>query len=1272
MSGNRAALIRAKGLYTFSNELAVPEGALVVAKNINIDEPGVITPRRGLNDYGDALPQGDDRVKQLMRYKGRLIRHYDDVLQYENDSNTFTSFSGNYKELEDGLRLKFQEVKGNLYFTESEGVKKLSSNSSDLTSVSITNAGGVKAYDMTTLLSPTIGGFLPPQSKVAYRLVFGIKDVNNNLILGSPSPRVILSNTSADINVPEKSEITVSDSTSIVNSDYVTFETPSNQYFIWFNTDGTGTEPQNASVLGRVGYEVDVQGLPPNNNSVAAAIATVISKNISDITTELSTNVVTLTNTESGNIDDAATNNGTAFTVTSLIDGSITQGLSANSDLTFSLPSDITNEHFYQIYRTAVTTVQEGLTINDIDPGEEFNLVLESGITTTDISNGSITVEDITPESFRTSGTPLYTNPITGQGILQANEKPPICKDMALFRNSMFYANTKLSHRTTIDLLSVDDITSGTTEFIIGNKDGLSRYTFVGTAEVTDFTADDPVATTENGYIEINSANNERKYYIWFDKGTGTDPAISGKLGIRVDLSDVSASTDVQDTVDRISTSISDIDDFLFTDLGSGQFRITNTNNGDSTDASLTSLINNWNIDSITSGTGEDSANNEVLLSALASVGQAIDETARSLVRIINQDSNSPVNATYLSGEDDLPGQILLENRSLADNPFYLATNDSNFQTEMNPELPLLETISSVTPSGTQTVIGAAGHTLVAGDFVYISSPSSFPTIGAKYEVVSTTVNDFTINFELQTGDSTNSFYWLADIESDNVESPNRLYYSKVSQPESVPLLNFVDIGPQDQPIERIISLRDNLMVFKTDGIYILSGTSALSGFSVRVLDNSSSLIAPDSPAVINNQIYCLTTEGISTVTETGVSIISRPIEDRIFSVVNSRFDYKYKTFGLAYDSDKAYILWMPTLTSDETATQCFRYNTFERSWTRWDVPATCGIIKQSDDKLYLGAGDREYVLQERKNGDRTDYADRSFSLSIPNDAVSSNLVRLSNVSSLSEGDAILQEQYITVSQFNQLLRKLDIDTGLDDTDYTTTLSMSEGDNLEVKLDALNAKLVADDSSGIVTTHSFPNNDWETLQNSYNDLIDELNNASCDTNYKDYINRTSIVPYEALILNVDTVKNTITLSFPIPLLEGSITAFKRIDSLIQWSPQHFGDPSGLKQMREGTIIFDQNNFYSATVSYSTDLSAGFEDVPYKGKGTAYWGYANYGGADLYWGGNGNDIPFRDIIPRGKQRARYLNVRFHHSDARNQWRILGISAVVRPLSSRAYR
>lgn len=1268
---SRAALIQAKSLYTFSNELNLPEGALVIAKNINIDEPSVITPRRGFNDYGSALPTADDRVKQLMQYKGKVIRHYDDVLQWENSSNDFTSFLGSYLELEDGLRLKYQESNGNLYFTTIEGIKKIAATaSSDFNNISITDAGGIKAVDLSAMLQPTVGGFIPTESKVAYRIVFGIKDINNNVITGDPSSRFILTNSSADISVPEKSKITVISVAAISSgaSDYIIFDTPTVGYALWFNKTGTQEEPQNADLLGRIVIEVDASGA--TTADIAASIATTISKNIATVEVELNASEVVVTNIEAGDAPNIMTNNVGAFTVASTIDGSITEGSTANSLITFTIPSGITNKHFYQIFRTAAISVTEGINeLSDLDPGEEYNQVYEAGITTTDISNGEITVEDITTETFRLSGLPLYTNPITGQGILQSNSRPPLAKDIALFRNSMFYANTKLNHRLEINILSVDDIVSGFTEFIIGNNDGIYTYTFVGTPESTVITADTFANTTNGGYISIYSSNDERHYILLLDKGGAVDPAIPNTLVIRVDIS---IATTAQDVKDAIDLAVLNIVDFIYSDEGGNDFKILNANNGNSTDTTISGLGGAWALGAIVQGTGEDAGNNEVLASGLISVSQAIDETARSLVRIINKDALSPVIATYLSSEGTLPGQILLENKNLEDNPFFLATNDVAFQSELNPELPLLEALTDITPSGAETIFEDIGHSLFIGDEVYISAPNSFPAIGAKYRVKNTTANTFTVDLELQTGDDTDAFYWLASIESDNVESPNRIYFSKVSQPEAVPIVNYIDIGPQDQPIERIVSLRDNLMVFKTDGIYILTGSSALTGFSVRLLDNTSRLVAPDSAAVLDNQIFCLTTEGIATVTETGVGVISRPIENRIFDIVNSRFDYTHKIFGVSYTSDKAYILFMPEKVTDQYSTQCYRYNTYERSFTRWEVSATCGLLNNTDDKLYLGAGDRQYTLKERKNGDRTDNCDRSFILQIPDNAVTQNKVRLSNVSNITEGDVLLQEQYVTISQYNRLLRSLDIDSGLTDSDYESTLKASYGNNLAIKLAALNVKLEADDSSGTITIHTFLNSNWQDMQDKFNDLIDELNSPLCDTLIKNYDKAEEIVPYEAIITKVDAIKNLVYLNFELPLVEGNIELFKAYETVTQWSPQHFGDPSGTKQIREGTIMFDQNNFYSAFLAFSSDLSASFVEDSFRGKGTGYFGYGEYGSANLYWGGNGNDIPYRTIIPRDKQRCRYLNVRFRHKNARENWRIVGVSAVVKPVSSRGYR
>jgi hypothetical protein len=107
----RSNTIKAAGLYTFLSELQAPEGSQVIAENVNIDELGVITSRRGFNDYGAALPETSYRVKQILNYKNRILRYFDETIEYDNGSGSFSAFSGNFNEVEDGFRIKAERSK---------------------------------------------------------------------------------------------------------------------------------------------------------------------------------------------------------------------------------------------------------------------------------------------------------------------------------------------------------------------------------------------------------------------------------------------------------------------------------------------------------------------------------------------------------------------------------------------------------------------------------------------------------------------------------------------------------------------------------------------------------------------------------------------------------------------------------------------------------------------------------------------------------------------------------------------------------------------------------------------------------------------------------------------------------------------------------------------------------------------------------------------------------------------------------------------------------
>jgi hypothetical protein len=1324
----RSNTIKAAGLYTFLSELQAPEGSHVIADNVNIDELGVLSSRRGFNDYGSELPETPYRVKQVLDYKNRIIRYYNDTLEYDDGSGNFSAFSGQFNEVEDGFRIKAEEVNGNLYFTSSDGIKKISASSeSQLANVDPIDAGAPKAIDLSAKTLPLSSGFLPPQSKVAYKVLFGYKDNNNVLVLGAPTSRFVVSNNSSNVTIPEQSTIQFlkTETGSIYIGKYFTIDSLDQSFYVWYSESGTTTEePQDEGTLGKVGIEVKIGGTD-DAQTVAENTANVLFNELVDqfSVSITNTDTVRFVSKEEGNL-----NNITAGSITEPADiitdtiqeGDVSEGTSANCEISTIIPDGVTTDYFVQVYRTSVITVSQGLDINDIDPGEDCNLVFEQPVTQS--ARSTITITDQTPNSFRDTGTPLYNNPISGQGILQANNVPPIAKDIETFNNYTFYSNTKTFHRNQFTFVSVDDFGDEETSIVVGNEDVAREYVFQGEQEVTEIVCDTVANTLEtnanDSYIIINSANNERKYYIWFDKGTGVNPFIDAATSIRVDLS--ADGIVAGDNVGQyLELALLEFGDFNITYDNVDTVTITNVNNGDTIDTSTPNSVldsngvlqtdnsstdledtsgtggggSTWTITVNQQGRGEDSSTNRVLWSILPSVGQAIEETARSFVRIINKDVSSPVRATYLSGENDLPGLVLLENKDLEDKPFYIGIKNvgsigSDIGAEFNPELPVInEDVTGIASapldSSVTRISTGTEHGLSIGDEIFIyapdNNPSNDPIINNKFQVVNK-VEDvgsgtfyFDIPFTITNSSSIDfldAFFFAATQNSDNEERPNRIYYSKLQQPEAVPIVNFIDVGGKDEPIERILALRDTLFILKTDGVYTLTGFNA--PFNVRLLDNTNNILAPDSAVVLNNQIFALMDDGVSVITESGSSVISRSLENKILEVTGTDVDFRLKTFGLAYENDKAYILWLPTTSEDDNATQCYRYNYYERTWTRWTVPATSARVSRKQNVLYIGDGTRPNLLKERKDRSRTDYADRNFTKQIPDNSILDKRIRLTSFIDVEIGDVLVQSQYVTIDIFNNLLAKLDLDGGVSSIDYEDTLKTKAGDSIADKLEELNLKLIADSIS--VTSYTWLSN-LESIQTNYNALVGELNGASSGTDFKTYTETNQLTKYESIVDGKNEIRpdlNEIFVLVDPRFFEGDIEVYKAIKKVIQWNPLHFGDPSAQKQFSKGTIILDQNNFTKATVSYSSDVSQGFVDIEKNGKGVGYYSSGFYGDPDLYWGGNGNDVPLMNIIPREKQRGRYLNVKFQHGVAREGFRILGVTTVIRAVSDRAYR
>lgn len=1356
-------ITQVKGLHTYPNQLTLPEGALVQADNVIIDRDNTLEPRRGFAQYGNTIGNGSTRAKQLIEYKERLLIHYENNIAYnsvvhssENDG-LFVNFDGEYSELEENLRIKFVESNRNLYFTTADGIKKISAKSSDDFTADpgfIIDSGAPKALDVTGVTNFSTTGFFLENSKIAYRIVWGYTDANDNLILGSPSSRLVLAN------------------------------------------------------------------FGPGSGTV---------------------------------------------------------------DLTFAIPQGINENFFYQIYRTQTFQISGSLTLDDINPGDEMNLVFEDFPSASDLTTGTITVNDIAPEDFRAGGLPLYTNPVSGDGILQANEPPPIAKDIDIYQSTVFYANVNTRARKTLNLLGLSGLVSGTSGITISDGTNSSTYTFVGQEEITnlDFsTYTGSIPTDLNGkYFLKSAASNVRNYYVWYDTtkttqqfnfdavndsdienldgtyvtingidrtyymwfdytGTTADPnqtneAIAGFVSIPVNIvgfttmadvvtaaaaalingnafneydvvytpgdttvfveteaydaelavenqtinrgfdysvntpinsdpqNDTNTNTDVAGRVgirvgisrgvttipllaDATAAAILEQDlssDFIVDyTAGSSIVQITNSNNGNTIDCADSSInpIGNGFICQVTQqGLGENASTNEVLLSAATTPALQIDESARSLVNIINKDPQGIVYAYYLSGTDDLPGQFLLEVRDIGTPSFTVVADNATTGLLFNPSLP---------PEPDAAV-----------------------------------------------------FEGISEVK------PNRVMFAKLQQPEGVPIVNFIDVGPQDKEISRILALRESLFILKEEGVYRLTGLDG--NYAVDLFDGSTRIIAPDTAVVLNNQIYCLTNQGVAVISDTGIDIISRPIENIIDLTTSSAYDSRLTSFGVTYETDRAYLLHLPSSPTDTVATQCLRYHTFTQNWTRWDISKTCGRVLEANDKLYFGASDQNFIEQERKNFSRTDYADRQFNISINQNGVSGKEVALSSSDIPEVGDAVVQTQTLTISQFNRFLEKLDLDpqTGspeefdVDFGNYTgsvqdlhgklfTMYSASDENKYYVFFDAFNslpeldpvvygeirdatqgirvdvssfttiAEVVAQTQQriksstqefvvtyingsskfNVVTTRNGESTDasdgvtspiadgfvinllssgfgdylettmavpGDNLRFKLNDLAEKMDNDPSinDMDYLDEIstftdsfedvqlafnalvvkaNLDSGIFYtnyplsegscdiELLIVEKEINSSTVTFEYNVPFIQGPVTIYKSFTSTSTYGPQTFGDPSVSKQVREATVMFENDTFSRGEVGYNTDLSPGFIYIPFTKHGKGDWGNHVWGGQN--WGGGFAGIPLRTYIPRQKQRCRYIQCQFIHNSARERWAIFGISYTLRSVSERAYR
>lgn len=212
----------------------------------------------------------------------------------------------------------------------------------------------------------------------------------------------------------------------------------------------------------------------------------------------------------------------------------------------------------------------------------------------------------------------------------------------------------------------------------------------------------------------------------------------------------------------------------------------------------------------------------------------------------------------------------------------------------------------------------------------------------------------------------------------------NGVYVSKSGQPEAVPVVNLEFIGTGTNSasftILRGIALRDAVIVQTKGGVFRITGTSP-DNLTIQPFDTTVIQSGIDTAVPLNNSVYTYSTQAVISVTESGSQIISRNVEGDLLQL-SAMANFAALAFGVAYESDRKYLLWTPAASTDTAPQIAYVYNWITQSYTTWSIPATCAVVNPFDNKLYIGSTDGQ-VRQERKSFTVADYADEEFAVNI-------------------------------------------------------------------------------------------------------------------------------------------------------------------------------------------------------------------------------------------------------------------------------------------------
>jgi hypothetical protein len=208
---------------------------------------------------------------------------------------------------------------------------------------------------------------------------------------------------------------------------------------------------------------------------------------------------------------------------------------------------------------------------------------------------------------------------------------------------------------------------------------------------------------------------------------------------------------------------------------------------------------------------------------------------------------------------------------------------------------------------------------------------------------------------------------------SESERRTNRVYISKLQEPEAVPLTNYLDVGSSDEAIVAIATLRDRIIVVKERSIHRITG-SDLNNFAVQLVDNTVKVSEIRTVVNLSNRVFALSNQGIIAISDS-VQILSRQVHD----LVKGPFTDCHAT---TKETDGLYIL------TCENADGYYSviYNSFNALFTTWELPRSTSFSYNLEDQLFYSVPEESSefpILVERNSGSSLDYSEISSSYSV-------------------------------------------------------------------------------------------------------------------------------------------------------------------------------------------------------------------------------------------------------------------------------------------------